>query len=66
MNGVKKSIKNEFILKALDNGWSVRKKMDSHNTFEFTKNNTDQVDESPNKQFIRRAISTPVTKHTET
>ena len=58
---IKKNMRKEFIYKALEDGWTVKKDINKPKTFEFTKGSKIPVDDSKH-QSSRRSISAPISK----
>ena len=59
----KKSIRKNYIYKALEEGWTVKKDPNIPKTFEFTRGNLDKppIDDSKYSNS-RRSISAPIVK----
>lgn len=56
----KKDVRTNTIIKALEDGWTVKKSSTNSNTFEFTKGNG--TESETNCHNSRRSISAPIVK----
>ena len=61
----KKTMRKDYIYKALEAGWTVKKDPNTPKTFEFTRGNLDKmpIDDSKHHHHSKRSISAPIVKN---